>query len=167
MEVILYLGVKTTSFCCILHVCGGDPSMHNRTNYLWRYSPRMWRWSWDILKSTSWLLVFSTYVEVILNKEANLHLYHRILHVCGGDPVNRAEKTFMHEYSPRMWRWSLGGEASWRNTTVFSTYVEVIPWLSILALTIISILHVCGGDPILLPNSSLMKKYSPRMWRWS
>ena len=29
------------------------------------------------------------------------------------------------------------------------------------------ILHVCGGDPILLLTISTSKLYSPRMWRWS
>ena len=50
---------------------------------------------------------------------------------------------------------------------VFSTYVEVILTLKFPSTIWLSILHVCGGDPIgrLLFVSYLL--YSPRMWRWS
>ncbi len=50
-------------------------------------------------------------------------------------------------------------------TFVFSTYVEVI--LNELNATKqhISILHVCGGDPMLILHQIAPSGYSPRMWR--
>ena len=70
-------------------------------------------------------------------------------------------------YSPRVWRWSLNHtciKSWWR---VFSTYVEVIPCFDQLDLHSIRILHVCGGDPVPAMYHQCVKKYSPRMWRWS
>jgi len=45
--------VEVILFCClvkfcserILHVCGGDPSLSLRVGIVFRYSPRVWRWS--------------------------------------------------------------------------------------------------------------------------
>ena len=51
-----------------------------------------------------WLLVFSTYVEVILTTVLVLLTWLGILHVCGGDP-NVDPHIIPHWwYSPRMWR---------------------------------------------------------------
>ena len=52
-----------------------------------------------------------------------------ILHVCGGDPVPSTTRVYM--------------------TLVFSTYVEVIPFIHLPIKNGIGILHVCGGDPSL------------------
>ena len=49
-----------------LHVCGGDPASYsNYSKNIW-FSPRMWRWSCNIVAIKSRNIVFSTYVEVIL-----------------------------------------------------------------------------------------------------
>ena len=50
------------------------------------------------------LLVFSTYVEVILSDYQNPLQVSCFLHVCGGDPDQLA--TFIEHlwFSPRMWR---------------------------------------------------------------
>ena len=67
-------------------------------------SPRMWRWSW----ATRWwwvlLIVFSTYVEVILKHHQITLLIRRVLHVCGGDPNSRINLTVIERCSPRMWK---------------------------------------------------------------
>ena len=52
---------------CILHVCGGDPCL--------------------IPELRKYLIVFSTYVEVILIQMLSVGFMHSILHVCGGDPA--------------------------------------------------------------------------------
>ena len=54
-----------------------------------------------------------------------------------------------------MWRWSCAGRAWSQYCWVFSTYVEVIPVTPSAPLSISSILHVCGGDPmplVMMPN---------------
>ena len=70
-------------------------------------------------------------------------------------------------YSPRMWRWSQGQAPSIQIRNVFSTYVEVILPIGQNKKPLISILHVCGGDPLWIFQKTTTQQYSPRMWRWS
>ena len=151
----------------ILHVCGGDPLTSHKIPKMTGYSPRMWRWSFDGLGSGSSVLVFSTYVEVILWWIRLWVVSLGILHVCGGDPTIFLCIVKHIWYSPRMWRWSLQETPRWQYGFVFSTYVEVIPENHILKPRNYSILHVCGGDPIFHGKTRKQVKYSPRMWRWS
>ena len=133
--------------CRILHVCGGDPTCPKDRGNFFEYSPRMWRWSLQMLIEEKEKSVFSTYVEVIPLFDVAQKYKIGILHVCGGDPNTRVLYILLIVYSPRMWRWSstsLIGLASW---TVFSTYVEVILFKCDLFSFILCILHVCGGDP--------------------
>ena len=70
----------------ILHVCGDDPypvAIFRKTNW---YSPRMWRWSHKFMDKFTMILVFSTYVEMILKKKPDDEKQFGILHVCGDDP---------------------------------------------------------------------------------
>ena len=107
----------------------------------------MWRWSWYFSFVLRQLLVFSTYVEVILPVIPLLISPIGILHVCGGDPNMKKERLITSEYSPRMWRWS-------------SCTTSCESWGA-------GILHVCGGDPQGNATKPTNAKYSPRMWRWS
>ena len=50
------------------------------------------------------LLVFSTYVEVILYLMISSLLLSSFLHVCGGDPIQNVPVSKEVEFSPRMWR---------------------------------------------------------------
>ena len=77
----------------ILHVCGDDPEQHQF--------------------QTSKLLVFSTYVEMILEVVKNTTSAFSILHVCGddpkcfswaNDPIPCHTVCLRFMYSPRMWR---------------------------------------------------------------
>ena len=52
-----------------------------------------------------------------------------------------------------------------RQYAVFSTYVEVILIIVFLFVSRVSILHVCGGDPIQAFIFANIIMYSPRMWR--
>ena len=86
VEVILIVPVKLGVNCCILHVCGGDPTFSRGHRDDCLYSPRMWRWSLHMIWNLNQCGVFSTYVEVIL-KYPDKH-------------------AMIVAYSPRMWRWS-------------------------------------------------------------
>ena len=86
-----------------------------------------------------------------------------------------------------MWRWSQLSSPRISQTVVFSTYVEVILIFKMRCSSIIvfstyvevilsqwicgadssSILHVCGGDPVVGVPWLSRNSYSPRMWRWS
>ena len=167
MEVIpkrLHLGINSAG---ILHVCGGDPKFVKIGPYIFQYSPRMWRWSYgnDIIFWVRW--VFSTYVEVIPVADHKTVAITGILHVCGGDPDKDCWALTIAAYSPRMWRWSWFIGLFHNLFFVFSTYVEVIPNFWIFENSGWSILHVCGGDPLVALILSGCLKYSPRMWRWS
>ena len=124
---------------------------------------------WFLQKPVLWDLfsVFSTYVEVILNKAVRYATETRILHVCGGDPNKNSDKTGKPGYSPRMWRWSHIVKAIPNMIMVFSTYVEVILYQLLALSSPYRILHVCGGDPLSIVAHKAMAMYSPRMWRWS
>ena len=67
--------------------------------------------------------------------------------MCGGDPT-------------------LGADP-WYKRSVFSTCVEVIPNPAFIKFANLSILHVCGGDPISEKQLKALEEYSPRVWRWS
>ena len=71
----------------ILHVCGGDPQIRLVIALLELYSPRMWRWSFHQVGLLFAVVVFSTYVEVILSQRELMKRQLGILHVCGGDPT--------------------------------------------------------------------------------
>ena len=45
--------------------------------------------------------------------------------------------------------------------------MEVIPCFWLLNEEHLRILHVCGGDPVILTRWVRQLRYSPRMWRWS
>ena len=66
VEVILMSEEINNAKLGILHVCGGDPRAAKTTRLHSKYSPRMWRWSYKCSNLASAVLVFSTYVEVIL-----------------------------------------------------------------------------------------------------
>ena len=66
-----------------------------------------------------------------------------------------------------MWRWSQQLRKDAENQVVFSTYVEVILTYIDGSYFRTSILHVCGGDPIICIRENQQYLYSPRMWRWS
>ena len=53
---------------------------------------------------TDYVVVFSTYVEVILERRIFMTQEISILHVCGGDPVIGGISKTIGGYSPRMWR---------------------------------------------------------------
>ena len=92
------------------------------------YSPRMWRWSRKQFLASALISVFSTYVEVIPWRSVLPAKSKCILHVCGGDPSDHASLAFSSLYSPRMWRWSSSKQNLALMKSVFSTYVEVIPY---------------------------------------
>ena len=133
--------------CRILHVCGGDPTCPKDRGNFFEYSPRMWRWSLQMLIEEKEKSVFSTYVEVIPLFDVAQKYKIGILHVCGGDPVQMRSLQLHFVYSPRMWRWS------WQAPTIHFSWC--------------CILHVCGGDPTPPVTLLIRSGYSPRMWRWS
>ena len=107
----------------------------------------MWRWSYLVASHPWWP--------------------PSILHVCGGDPNASGTISYEQVYSPRMWRWSWIQLIVNVMLTVFSTYVEVIPYSPNLFIKWECILHVCGGDPTPPVTLLIRSGYSPRMWRWS
>ena len=86
----------------------------------------MWRWSCFNAGFGVFVIVFSTYVEVILTLRTNWLLAGCFLHVCGGDPGEDINNAKSGKFSPRMWRWSWVKYYVPDRETVFSTYVEVI-----------------------------------------
>ena len=130
-------------------------------------SPRMWRWSCDRLVFRPKILVFSTYVEMILNSKILYQPRRGVLHVCGDDPSTSLVAKSKRLCSPRMWRWSLIRRLEYQCGLVFSTYVEMILAGPQSPLIACCVLHVCGDDPCPTEKPNANSKCSPRMWRWS
>ena len=147
VEVILLLFRLVSYQYSFLHVCGGDPIFETYIAFALWFSPRMWRWSWNIGDVIVSEKVFSTYVEVILFGYRTPVDAVCFLHVCGGDPAF--------------------AETLLESTIVFSTYVEVILSYGNLGLWLWCFLHVCGGDPYIAFAVWSKNRFSPRMWRWS
>ena len=63
VEVILIFDIFIILSKGILHVCGGDPAINWSRWDCYRYSPRMWRWSFTWLTKKLNPGVFSTHVE--------------------------------------------------------------------------------------------------------
>ena len=150
-----------------LHVCGGDPKLAPCFKWIVKFSPRMWRWSRLLEFRKRQVIVFSTYVEVILTCEFSIPARSCFLHVCGGDPLQSVLNVVERWFSPRMWRWS---QFYWRHVirnSVFSTYVEVILLTCVDVKDRKGFLHVCGGDPNNGESYIVPFEFSPRMWRWS
>ena len=164
---ILNQKLETQNTWCILHVCGDDPSLFTRKWSIFRYSPRMWRWSLPVASGWVPSVVFSTYVEMILFLNRVFTFLIGILHVCGDDPISVATNLQIFGYSPRMWRWSLNICHFYFSFYVFSTYVEMILYDKTLERKVNCILHVCGDDPVFKSTHLKPLVYSPRMWRWS
>ena len=144
---ILISVLVTVPFIGILHVCGDDPNIPTGWQTDPWYSPRMWRWSYQIGIKDSQIV--------------------SILHVCGDDPFKKKTLKWVVMYSPRMWRWSYSPANSPFKVKVFSTYVEMILKVWSCSIQWICILHVCGDDPKISTFCVINKWYSPRMWRWS
>ena len=122
VEMILCSVIILFKDSCVLHVCGDDP---NLLPCFWRVtscSPRMWRWSYII--------------NVGLDKA------YSVLHVCGDDPEDSALSVDVDSCSPRMWRWSPDLVLSSTGSTVFSTYVEMIPPIADIAAPATGVLPV-------------------------
>ena len=151
----------------ILHVCGDDPKIPPTKSSFRKYSPRMWRWSYNRRNCLNFFHVFSTYVEMIPFSVVVSSLKSSILHVCGDDPKTYHQNLEQQLYSPRMWRWSLSLNNLISVCRVFSTYVEMILVHHTGSFQNKGILHVCGDDPRLGVFLLWKIMYSPRMWRWS
>ena len=147
VEVILSTSTLSVVQLGFLHVCGGDPDLSTYFDHVMRFSPRMWRWSYDYAYRSDREVVFSTYVEVILRVLKPTGTLLCFLHVCGGDPEKVNFANYDRPFSPRMWRWSCGCTHKELVWLVFSTYVEVILTLLGAFTKKQSFLHVCGGDP--------------------
>ena len=106
VEVILKKHVDIVAISRVLHVCGGDPEWTLYSLNKFECSPRMWRWSPTIPDGAIAIIVFSTYVEVILNFVWGYSFIFGVLHVCGGDPLLAWLYKASDACSPRMWRWS-------------------------------------------------------------
>ena len=106
VEVILTADGPVKVDTRFLHVCGGDPKLEDKADMARKFSPRMWRWSYLLGFLFDVIVVFSTYVEVILTIFVVRGNPERFLHVCGGDPRQLQRQDSYIQFSPRRWRWS-------------------------------------------------------------
>ena len=127
VEMILHFRLPDRNRHGDLHVCGDDPPPRIFSNYNFRWSPRMWRWSYYALRVNKSKSVISTYVEMILFLCIVNCLVCSDLHVCGDDPTKTSFTEKEKGWSPRMWRWSWIWRKSCKKYSVISTYVEMIP----------------------------------------
>ena len=106
VEMILKQLKVTLAGISVLHVCGDDPNISRLSLVIAQCSPRMWRWSFKVFLIITIMVVFSTYVEMILYYNNFLESRACVLHVCGDDPYISCSSHCCFWCSPRMWRWS-------------------------------------------------------------
>ena len=148
-----------------LHVCGGVSNWFSDLPAEVRFSPRMWRCFLSEKQHSGSSMIFSTYVEVFLNRQCTPSQKSDFLHVCGGvsPPVERV--VAVTEFSPRMWRCFFKDDCDIHTIIIFSTYVEVFLRLMSVVKTRWNFLHVCGGVSAFQPSVLDSQRFSPRMWR--
>ena len=160
VEVILTMTPIQTHKQCFLHVCGGDPHAGKIYKNVASFSPRMWRWSYVACFLFLVIVVFSTYVEVILHKKRLDMLKIRFLHVCGGDPMFMQSMVALWLFSPRMWRWSYWLVDLDRANPVFSTYVGVILTITLVHDLKLYFLHKSGAKLTQWKKNHKQKSYN-------
>ncbi len=125
---------------------------------MWRcfYQRKSYRCSWAI---------FSTYVEVFLNRIIRIFTFTHFLHVCGGVSPAMLESPITHKFSPRMWRcFHRRNEAldcRKFSPRMWRCFREAMQnrhqWEDFL--------HVCGGVSLGHQSYYGHQQFSPRMWR--
>ena len=130
VEVFLIQRIDKNAKSYFLHVCGGVSQLFSTAKRSCRFSPRMWRCFCSKGFCRFKTCIFSTYVEVFLQRFSRCLCRLDFLHVCGGVSTligGYADETL---FSPRMWGcFQVSLSASDANA-IFSTYVEVFPNIS-------------------------------------
>ena len=125
----------------------------------------MWRCFFTTNAISNTGQVFSTYVEVFPGKTHLAAAIASFLHVCGGVSGSGHFAENRQKFSPRMWRCFQEEQDEEAEYQVFSTYVEVFPYLGFLVLQAKRFLHVCGGVSYYVKRCDSIAGFSPRMWR--
>ena len=104
-------------------------------------------------------------MEVFLQISFVIAYLSCLLHVRGGvsKALNTDSALFLS--SPRPWRCFCPLLLGSLPARVFSTSVEVFPWLSPFSLVCRGLLHVRGGVSVISGASSVPERSSPRPWR--
>ena len=186
--VILILKKLPELLKSVPHVCGGDPIVSKLWLYLAKCSPCMWGWScisnyWTINRDSvphvcggDPVTVWSFWLEKLCspcmwgwsyNFSTSYKNFASVPHVCGGDPEVSTPRINISRCSPCMWGWSWLALLSTLNWDVFPMYVGVIPSPTFTWSPILSVPHVCGGDPKFALCLITLHQCSPCMWGWS
>ena len=113
------------------------------------------------------LKVFSTFVEVFLDRESPYGKRNSFLHVRGGVSKYEDWENFITGFSPRSWRCFQVGRIHYRRKRVFSTFVEVFLNSDLYWLESMGFLHVRGGVSQIWKSNIQITEFSPRSWRCS
>ena len=85
-------------------MCGGVSGQRIPVGSVSSFSPRVWRCFRKAAAQKRWSAVFSTCVEVFLEKLTFFVFLLCFLHVCGGVSAFRKNKMIFVSFSPRVWR---------------------------------------------------------------
>ena len=150
---------------CFLHIRGGvstDTQLRTKT---WAFSPHTWRCFWDEVQGDTWLIVFSTYVEVFPELIACSMWLRCFLHIRGGVSEIRFKGHADPWFSPHTWRCFFDDLGDQSRRSVFSTYVEVFLTISRLKKLRLCFLHIRGGVSANVITFEASRKFSPHTWR--
>ena len=166
MEVFLCSAIFITSCSSLLHVRGGVSVTPETFTVLVGSSPRPWRCFSKRLFPLCNFLVFSTSVEVFLDRQTDDLLPVRLLHVRGGVSHPAEKRGLIKASSPRPWRCFQKSKTLLHQKEVFSTSVEVFPSrVSYQQEPSQRLLHVRGGVSICTTTNNTILRSSPRPWR--
>ena len=130
-----------------------------------RSSPRPWRCFQSTSAGFDQFGVFSTSVEVFLVPRFSRLCKLGLLHVRGGVSDTPAFANMQAWSSPRPWRCFLNLSSLNHHAVVFSTSVEVFPFLIAKNFFVFSLLHVRGGVSGTPLTGRPLLVSSPRPWR--
>ena len=127
----LYDKVSEVRLENFLHVCGGVSRTYHTKMWTKKFSPRMWRCFPDVVPFRSLWFIFSTYVEVFPTRALSILPKPYFLHVCGGVSHRGCNEHERVLFSPRMWRCFCDPSHLEARSRIFSTYVEVFPYVKV------------------------------------
>ena len=129
-HVEVFLRNNRTCSCCkrFLHTRGGVSCRCTMMPVVGWFSPHTWRCFHDHTGDVLGSQVFSTHVEVFLNKECDVNMRLSFLHTRGGVSGGEGMSGKSQKFSPHTWRCFYITDFLINILVVFSTHVEVFPY---------------------------------------
>ncbi len=133
----------------------------------WKFSLRTWRWTGGEAKMDVLAKIFSTHVEMNRTIWQWIIKNTHFLYARGDEPAILSYQEQARLFSLRTWRWTVANIARRKQTTIFSTHVEMNRTRNKMTIKEIHFLYARGDEPRPMTIKRLFQKFSLRTWRWT